>query len=403
VTAPGSKRYYRVAFSYVFLVYLMAAIAETLISPLYPLIRQDLHLSVAQQASLTAVMTAAVALCNVLGGVLGHRYGDRVIIRMAAIALTLGSITSGTAHSYDVLLSGQVLIGIGSGLFWASGMATIRRMFAGRLGRIVAAYGLAYSGGLGLAAFAGDLGIGYWRWAFYATAAASLCLVVFSPRLQDAENGASAVNQLWTSLRRSLARTSYRMALVTAVIASTSHYIILGFAPLLFTERGGKLVIIVTFLGIGRFISAGGKYGAGWLVDKFGGRVSAVCIMLGVTIVGLPFLLLPPIWAAPVAIPLLFLTSGLFTVSNILSVLEQPSRSTFNLGVYRGFLVCFSSVASSAVTLLLRVTTLQLIMISMLALPVVASVVITVMGRTMDATSREPPNRPAQPQTTTSD
>ena len=336
---------HRAAFAYVFMVYLVAAIAETLISPLYPLIRRDLHLSAAQQAALTAVLTIFIATSNVVGGVFGHRRGDRGIIRVAAVSLALGGVVSGAAHSYAMLLGGQVLIGIGSGLFWASGMATVGRMYVRRRGRAVATYGLAYSAGLGMAAFAGDLGIAYWRWAFWTMAGFAIVLAVATPPLRDAEPGPAGV--MLESLRFSLRQALYRMSLITALVAGMSNYILLGFAPLLFTERGAKLSLIATYIGVGRVVSAIGKYGAGWLIDRFGGPATGVGLMTGIAALGLPFFLLPTAWAAPVVIPLLTVSAGLFTVSNILSVQALPSRSTFSLGVYRSILVAFSALVSS--------------------------------------------------------
>jgi predicted MFS family arabinose efflux permease len=342
-----------------------------LISPLYPLIRRDLNLSAAQQATITAVLTICIATSNVLGGSFGHRRGDRAIIRLAAACLAIGGLVSGNAHSYGTLLVGQMLIGTGSGLFWASGMATVGRMYRRKRSRAVATYGLAYSAGLGVAAFAGDLGIGYWRWAFYVTAGLAAVLAIVTPSLQDAEPGPSG--GMWRSLRNSLREPLYRMSLITALVAGMSNYILLGFAPLLFTERGAKLSIIATFIGVGRLISALGKYGAGWLIDRFGGPFTGVALMASIAALGLPFFLLPTTAAAPVVIPLLTVSAGLFTVSNILSVQALPSRSTFSLGVYRAILVAFSAVVSSLVAVLLHITSLRAIMLGTLVVPAIAS------------------------------
>ncbi len=372
--ATGHEReVHRAAFTYLFLGYLAAAVGETLISPLFPLIRVDLGLSAQQQASLTAVLTICIATCNIAGGWLGHRGGDRKMVRLAAVAVAAGCVASGTAGSYATLLMGQVLVGCGSGLFWASGMATIGRMYARKRGRAVAAYGLAYSAGLGVAAFAGDLGSSYWRWAFFATAVLAAGLVVVTPQLQDAE---PAPGGTWQSLRHSLHQPLYRMSLITALVAGMTNYILLGFAPLLYTERGARLSLIATMIGVGRIVSSLGKYGAGWLMDRFGGPATGVCLMASIAALGLPFFLLPTSWGAPVVIPLLVVSAGLFTVSNILSVQALPSRSTFSLGVYRAFLVAFSALLSSLVAVLLHTVGLRAIMLGSLVVPAFASLVL---------------------------
>jgi MFS family permease len=372
-TAPGvdDREVHRAAFTYLFLAYLVAAVGETLISPLFPLIRRDLGLSVAQQATLTAVLTVCIASCNIAGGWLGHRGGDRRMVRLSAVALAIGGVVSGTAHSYSSLLLGQMLIGCGSGLFWASGMATIGRLYTRKRGRAVAAYGLAYSAGLGVAAFAGDLGPSYWRWSFFGTSVLAAGLVFVAPQLRDAEPGPSGI---WQSLRTSLHQPLYRMSLITALVAGMTNYIILGFAPLLYTERGAKLSLIATMIGVGRIVSSIGKYGAGWLMDRFGGPATGVWLMASIAALGLPFFLLPTAWGAPVVIPLLVVSAGLFTTSNILSVQALPSRSTFSLGAYRAFLVAFSALLSSLVAVLLHVMGLRAIMLGSLVIPALASV-----------------------------
>lgn len=365
-----AREVHRAAFTYLFLAYLVAAVGETLISPLFPLIRDELGLTASQQASLTAVLTVCIASCNLIGGWLGHRGSDRRMVRLSAVALAAGGLVSGGAHSYRALLVGQMLIGCGSGLFWASGMATIGRLYARKRSRAVAAYGLAYSAGLGAAAFAGDLGSAYWRWAFFATTALAVGLVIFAPQLRDAEPGSGST---WQSLRTSLSHPLYRMSLITALVAGMTNYILLGFAPLLFTERGAKLSLIATMIGVGRVVSSIGKYGAGWLMDRFGGPATGVCLMASIALLGLPFFLLPTAWGAPVVIPLLVVSAGLFTVSNILSVQALPSRSTFSLGAYRAFLVAFSAVLSSLVAVLLHAVALRTIMLGALVVPALAS------------------------------
>ena len=151
-----SERSRRLIFTYLFSVYLLAAVSETLISPLFPLIRDDLGLSVAQQASLVAALTTTIGVFNLVGGALGYRSGDRRIVRAAALALAIGTAISGAAGSYLPLLLGQIVIGVGSGLFFGPGLASIGRMYTATRGRAVASYGLAYSVGLALASLLGQ-------------------------------------------------------------------------------------------------------------------------------------------------------------------------------------------------------------------------------------------------------
>ena len=276
-----SERSRRLIFTYLFGVYLLAAVSETLISPLFPLIRDDLGLSVAQQASLVAALTTTIGVFNLVGGALGYRSGDRRIVRAAALALAIGTAISGAAGSYLPLLLGQIVIGVGSGLFFGPGLASIGRMYTATRGRAVASYGLAYSLGLALASFSANAGQTMWRWMFWGTAALALLLAFVAPRLVEARETAAAP-PLLGSLKTYLANPLYRMSLVTGAVAGTMSYVVLGFTPTLFDDRGAALAVITALVGIGRLVSAGGKYLSGWMFDRIGGPYAARVIMLAI-------------------------------------------------------------------------------------------------------------------------
>ena len=362
----------RLAFSYLFGVYLLAAVSETLISPLFPLIRRDLGLDVPQQASLTAALTVSIGLFNLVGGALGYRTGDRRVVRMAALALAIGTFLSGAASSYGGLLAGQILVGAGSGLFFGPGLASISRMYTATRGRAVASYGLAYSLGLALAAFAASTGQAGWRWAFWITAGASLVLAVVAPSLQEAEDGKPA--PLLSSLRAYLHLPLYRMSLVTGVVAGTTHYVIIGFTPTLFIGRGASLAVITALIGVGRLVSAGGKFLGGWMFDRLGGPHTARLIMIAIVVLGIPELTMPYRIGAALIIPFVCVTAMLFPVSHALSVGALPARASWGAGVYRAVLVGSAAVISGVVSVLLQFLPLGTVMVGTLAVPLLASV-----------------------------
>ena len=74
----------KIAFSYLFSVYLLCGLSETLVSPLFPLIRHELDLVEAQQATLLAAVAAGIAVCNVVGGIVASIRADRSLVRVAS-------------------------------------------------------------------------------------------------------------------------------------------------------------------------------------------------------------------------------------------------------------------------------------------------------------------------------
>lgn len=369
----------RVAASYLFVVYLLAAASETFISPFFPLIRTDLDLVVANQATLVAVLTCGIGVGNVAGGAAGYHVGDRVVVRVAAVAMSVGAIVSGSAKSFGVLLLGQAIAGLGIGVFFAPALASIGRMFAATRGRALASYGLGYSLGTAAAAFvAGVNGID-WRWPFYATGVLALGLAVAAPPLLD--HTAGRPPPMVASLRRYLRQPLYQMSLVTALVAGSATYIFIGYAPTLFVDRGVSLTIVAVLIGVGRLASIGGKYVAGWMFDRFGGPQSARWVMFAIAIWGVPLVALPEGWGVAAVAPFVLVTASLFPISNALSVAGLPERSTWGIGVYRALLVGSSALLSAIVGVLLHVLSLDAVMYGTLLLPLAGAVAAGVMMR----------------------
>lgn len=381
----------RLAFIHLSCVYFLTATCETLISPLFPLLRHDLRLDVSQQAALLAALTVSIAVCNVGGGVLGYRGGDRRVARLAASLLAVGALLSGVAQSFGVLLVGQAILGAGSGFFFASGLATIGRMYPTRRGRAVANYGLAYSLALATAAFAGNVGQGHWRIPFIVAGILSAGLAVLAPRYLEADREAGVPGQMMASLRAGLRSPLYRVALLTGVVAGTTNYVIIGLSPTMFVDRGETLPYVATLMGIGRLASIMGKFGGGRLYDRFGGLLTSTVVMLMLVVVGAAMLLAPASAGAVLVIPFVTVAAILFTISNTLSVSALPSRSTFTIGVYRSVLVGSSALVSAVVGVLVHTLSLQHVILLTLAVPLIGCIVVAVtLSRTGRLTAPVP-------------
>ncbi|HEY7925850.1 MAG TPA: MFS transporter [Candidatus Dormibacteraeota bacterium] len=371
----------RLALIHVSSVYFLTAASEALISPLFPLVRHDLHLDVSQQAVLLAALTVSIAVCNVVGGVLGFRGSDGRVVRLAALLLGAGALISGLAPSFAILLLGQAILGAGSGLFFASGLATVGRMYPVRRGRAVANYGLAYSLALATAAFAGNVGQGHWRLPFIAAGVAAAALAVLAPRYLEADHQPGIPGQMMASLRAGLRSPLYRVALLTGVVAGTTNYVIIGLSPTMFVDRGETLPYVATLMGIGRLAATVGKFSGGRLYDRFGGLLTSMVVMLTLVVVGAAMLLAPAAVGAVLVIPFVTVAAILFTVSNTLSVSALPSRSSFTIGVYRAVLVGSSAVVSAGVGALVHTVSLQHVIVLTLAVPLAGGVAVAMTLR----------------------
>lgn len=360
------------AFGYLFGVYLLAGAAETFVSPLFPIVRDELGLRVADQAALTAALTIAIGVSNLVGGWMGTRHGDRVAVRLAAGLVAIGCGVSGAAPGLGVLLLGQVVTGLGVGLFFGPGLALIGRMYVRSRGRAIASYGLAYSLGLAAAAFSTNAGASGWRAVFFATAASSGVLAFLAPDLPDAvADTPPTAASLWAETRDQLASPGYRLALLVGVVAGTNHYVVAGLTPEHFVSRGVALGLAAGLVGAGRLASVGGKVVAGRLFDRYGGR-RTVQVVVASTIVSGLLLLAPPGRLGLIAVgPFVCTTAMLFPVSNAIVIASLPSRTTWGVGVYRCVLVGSASACAGLVSLALTATSTTAVMVAALVIPTV--------------------------------
>lgn len=361
----------RLAFGHLFVVYLLAAAAETFISPLFPLMREDLGLAVSDQAGLTAVLTVCIGIANVAGGWVGSRWSDRLAVRLAAGLIAVGAVLSGAANGLGPLFVGQAFIGLGSGLFFGPGLAIVGRMYAATRGRAIATYGLAYSIGLAVAAFSSNVGLEFWRTVFFVTAVLAAVFAVSTPELEEADVPRTG------TFRRAAAEyfktPLYRTALTAGVAAGTTHYVIIGLTPEHFVGRGAELAVVTGLVGAGRIASIGGKYVSGWGVDRFGGSRTAVWLLFAVAVLGAFVVMLPGtagLWAVA---PFVCATAMLFPVSNSIVVEALPARASWGAGLYRAGLMLASATCAALVSLALRATTTTTVMFIALAIPLGAA------------------------------
>ena len=375
-----TPRQRRIAFSYLFAVYLLCGMAETLISPLFPLVRDDLGLVEAQQATLLATVAACIAIFNVVGGALATRMADRHLVRIAAAILSVGLVVTGASVSFPMMLVGQALVGVAFGLFYPSGLASIARLYEAARGRAIANYGLAYSIGLAIAAVAADVGEASWRWVFYCSAIAAGGLVVWAPRWTEAGPDTEQ-HALFRQLRVYAQRREYRISGLVTITGLAMHFVVIGFAPVLYVDSGISLTLVSLLLAAGRLGSIPGKVLSGMLYDRYGGMWVARALLLAVLALGIPMLLLPGAAGLFAFVPFVAVSASVFPIANTLLVSALPPCSAWGIGTFRSVMLGASALLSGAVSLLLHYVSVPAVMLGALVVPALAAVVIhRVMG-----------------------
>jgi MFS transporter, NNP family, nitrate/nitrite transporter len=113
-----------------------------LVAAFAPRFRQTFHLSATQAALLVATPVLLGSLARLPIGMLGDRFGGRLIFSVLMLVVSVPAFLMPMAHSYQQLLLGGFFLGL-AGSSFAVGAGFVSRWFsAQRQGSALGAYGL---------------------------------------------------------------------------------------------------------------------------------------------------------------------------------------------------------------------------------------------------------------------
>ena len=355
-------------FGYLFTLYFILGGAETMMSPLFPLVEPDLNISESDLAAILASVSAGIASFNILGGISSRWLSDRSMVRASALALAAGMLLSAAAQTFWMLLIGQTLLGVAFGIYFPPGLASVARLYRGTEGKAIAVWGQAYSFGLAAAAlsvFAGD----GWRWVFAGCAVPPLLAVVYVPRWVETDRTLAPVPWL-AQLVQYARKQTYRLAGYASFGGVSMHFVVIGFSPVFFESRGVDLRLVGVLLAAGRILSAPVKLVGGALYDRRGGPWTARLMMVSTAALGLPMLLLPADAGVWLLVPFVGMAVSVLPVANAMLVATLPPQSGWGIGTFRAGLLGSAALLSAIVSGLLSLgVPLFTLMLTSLALP----------------------------------
>ncbi len=362
-----------VTFGYLFTLYFILGGAETMISPLFPLLRNDLALDESHQAAILAAVAAGSASFNVIAGASSRLLSDRALVRATAVCLAAGMALSAAARDFWLLLGGQAMLGIAFGIFFPPALASVARMYPRARGKAIAIWGQAYSFGLAAAALSGFAG-GAWRWVFIGCAVPAVLAVGYVPRWVEPERDPSPP-PLAAQLLQYARRQSYRLAACASFGGLSMHFVVIGFSPVYFVDRGVDLRLVAALLAAGRALSGAVKLVGGALYDRRGGPWTARLILLATSALGVPLLLAPAELGVWLLVPFVGMAVSAMPVANTMLVAALPPQSGWGIGTFRAGLLGLAALLSAVVSVLLgRGVPLSVLMTAALCLPVLVAV-----------------------------
>jgi predicted MFS family arabinose efflux permease len=105
--------------------YLAVTNAESLLTPVVPVVRDELGIDLETVGLALALLSLAIATGNLAGGLLlAHRGARHGLVGGLAIT-TAGALAAAAGHGRIEFLLAQMLIGLGSGVFFASGLYAV--------------------------------------------------------------------------------------------------------------------------------------------------------------------------------------------------------------------------------------------------------------------------------------
>ena len=355
-------------FGYLFTLYFILGGAETMMSPLFPLVEPDLNITESNLAAILASVSAGIATFNILGGISSRWLSDRWMVRASAVALAAGMVLSAAAQTFWVLLIGQTLLGVAFGIYFPPGLASVARLYRGAEGKAIAVWGQAYSFGLAAAAlsvFAGE----NWRWVFVGCAVPPLLAIAYVPRWVEADRGPAP--EPWLAQLVQYARKqTYRLAGYASFGGVSMHFVVIGFSPVFFENQGVDLRLVGVLLAAGRFLSAPVKLVGGALYDRRGGPWTARLMMVSTAALGLPMLLLPAGAGVWLLVPFVGMAVSVLPVANAMLVAALPAQSGWGIGTFRAGLLGSAALLSAIISGLLSLgVPLSALMLAALSLP----------------------------------
>lgn len=328
--------------------YFATTTGEQMLSPLFPIVSEDLGLSVAQGGIAFAVLTATIAVTNLVGGDAVRRVTPRTIVRAACLAGVGGAVVNALTTSYPLLLVGQVLLGAAAGLFFPIGLQGVG-IAAGpaKRGFAMGIYGVAFSGGLLAAALLGTLGAAStWRVPFWVAAGLFVAAGIAIGFTDLGPKAAGPRGKL--PLREVLTLPTY-VGIVLAIL----QYGAIPFLTTYAVSRWGiSAAEAAAVLVVGRLVSIVAKVIGGASADRIGPRASGRRTALVLTVTGVAWVLLPG-GIVTYGIAALFAgsVSSLGPVANLLAV-ERFGGNGLALGMYRSVQIALGALASAMVGLI---------------------------------------------------
>ncbi len=335
--------------------HMMNDIMQSLLTSLYPLLKENYALDFVQVGLLTFAFQVTASLLQPAVGVVTDRWPMPFSLPSAMLSTCVGLITLANAHEFYVLVIGACLIGIGSAIFHPEASRIARLASGGRHGLAQSLFQVGGNTGTAigplLAAFiVVPRGQGSLSW--FSIIALIGFVVLSWVSVWYTRHRRSSAGRKVASRTLPLPRNQVIWTLIVLVILTATKNAYLSSLSSYFTfftiEKFGLGVqdaqlLLFLFLGA----SAAGVIFGGPIGDRFGARFVIWFSILGV----IPFALLLPyanlFWTAALVILIGFIFSSAFSAIVVFAQELVPGRVGLIAGMFFGFAFGFGGIGAA--------------------------------------------------------
>ena len=323
-TSLGIRANLSTILSLVFVLFFLFS-ARIIYSPLLVSIEESLGLGHTEAASFFLFITIGYAGMMILSGFVAAAIGHRNTIVLAVLLAVIGLIAVSQSSSVWGMRAALVLVGVGAGLYFPSGIPTLTSLVEDKdEGKALAVHELGPNLGFVLTPIGAVFALRFLNWKGVLFAVACLGAVagiLFSIFARGGRFRGKPPHL--ANARLILSRSSFWIMAALFALGAGAAVGVFSMTPTyLVTERGMNPELVNTLVGLSRVSSLGIIFAAGYLVDRFGApRVIAVVMLsAGLATAAMSLAYRPLLIAAVFLQPILtacFFPAGFAVISRI--------------------------------------------------------------------------------------
>ncbi len=313
----GQRSIYQILTPILFLagILFFTFLSRVVFSPLLVQIEEELHLSHAKSGSLFLLISIGFAPVMLGSGFVSQRLTHRGTILLSSITCGVAVLIIAFSRSLFTIQLGMVLLGMGSGLYFPSAMATMTRLVdPEHWGKAISLHEAGPTMGYVLAPIVAELGLAFtsWRGVLISVGVGGLMMAATFAVFGQGGRFAGEPPRL-DNVGRIFYQPSFWVIAVLMSLACGASVGVYAILPVyLISEQGLGQGLVNTVVGLSRISGLVAVFLSGWLADCFGAKrvmgavYTATAVLTGLMGVGKKIILVTVVFLQPAVVSAFF-------------------------------------------------------------------------------------------------